>query len=81
MPFHADIDSIVETPAAMAQGCHVGKDALLNVACLFLPTLGDSHSEVSVVYLPHRVRRQFRLDQGVPIGLNRSDPFALHMAF
>ncbi|KAI5312830.1 hypothetical protein L3X38_042004 [Prunus dulcis] len=73
--------SAVEVPAAMAQGCHFRKYALLKVACLPLTTLGDSCSEVSMVYSPHRVRKQFRLDQGMPIGLSHSDPFALHRVF
>lgn len=47
------------------------KDALLNVACLLLPTLDDDHLEVSVNYSLHQVRRQFELDQGVPFGPSR----------
>ncbi|CAL2259060.1 unnamed protein product [Prunus armeniaca] len=81
VPFYADVEGTVEVPVAMAQGCRFRKYALLNIAYIPLPTLGDSRSEISVVYSPHRVRRQFELDQGVPISLNHSDPFLLHRVF
>ncbi|CAL8151425.1 unnamed protein product [Prunus armeniaca] len=55
--------------------------ALLNVAPIPLPTLGDHCAEVSVTYSPHRVRRQFGLDQGVSSSPNHDDPFALHRIF
>ncbi|CAL9021335.1 unnamed protein product [Prunus brigantina] len=57
------------------------KFALLNAAPIPLPTLGDNRAEVSVTYSPHRVRRQFGLDQGVPGSSNHGDPFTLHRIF
>ncbi|CAL9029468.1 unnamed protein product, partial [Prunus brigantina] len=81
VPFYADVSDTVEGPAAMSQGGQFKKYALLNVTPIPLPTLGDSRSEISVPYLPHRVRRQFGLDQGVPSSPNHADPFALHRVF
>ncbi|CAL2255361.1 unnamed protein product [Prunus armeniaca] len=81
VPFYADVGDIVKVPAAISQGGYFRKYALLNVAPIPLPTLGDSRSEISVTYSPHRVRRQFGLDQGVPSSPNHDDPFVLHKVF
>ncbi|PQM42011.1 uncharacterized protein Pyn_17871 [Prunus yedoensis var. nudiflora] len=81
VPFYADVDDVVEVPAVMSQGCCFRRYSLLNVACLPLPTLGDSRSEISVIYSPHRVRRQLGLNQGVPANPNHGDPLLLHRVF
>ncbi|KAL6284597.1 hypothetical protein ACE6H2_015526 [Prunus campanulata] len=81
VPFYADVDDTIEVPTVMSQGCRFRRYSLLNAAHLPLPTLGDSHSEISVVYPPHRVRRQLGLDQGVPTNSNQGDPFLLHRVF
>ncbi|PQM34100.1 uncharacterized protein Pyn_38058 [Prunus yedoensis var. nudiflora] len=81
VPFYANVDDTVEVPAVMSQGSCFRRYSLLNAACLPLPTLGDSRSEISVVYSPHRVRRQLGLNQGVPANPNRGDPFLLHRVF
>ncbi|CAL9024925.1 unnamed protein product [Prunus brigantina] len=81
VPFYADVSDTVEVPAAVSQSDQFRKYALLNAAPIPLPTLGDNRAEVSVTYSPHRVRRQFRLDQGVPGSLNHGDIFALHRIF
>ncbi|PQQ02381.1 uncharacterized protein Pyn_29884 [Prunus yedoensis var. nudiflora] len=65
----------------MSQGCCFRRYSLLNAACLPLPALGDSRSKISVVYSPHRVKRQLGLDQGVPASSDHSDPFLLHRVF
>ncbi|CAL8135438.1 unnamed protein product [Prunus armeniaca] len=81
VPFYTDVSDTVEVPAAVSQSDQFRKHALLNVAPIPLPTLGDYCAEVSVTYYPHRVRRQFGLDQGVPSSPNHDDPFALHRIF
>ncbi|PQQ14514.1 uncharacterized protein Pyn_26596 [Prunus yedoensis var. nudiflora] len=81
VPFYADVDDTVEVPAVMSQGFCFIRYSLLNAACLPLPTLGDSRSEISVTYSPHRVRRQLGLDQGVPANPDHGDPFLLHRVF
>ncbi|CAL8994911.1 unnamed protein product [Prunus brigantina] len=63
VPFYADVSDTVEVPAAVSQSDQFRKYALLNAAPIPLPTLGDNRAEVSVTYSPHRVRRQFGLDQ------------------
>ncbi|CAL8154038.1 unnamed protein product [Prunus armeniaca] len=68
-------------PAATSQSNQFKKYAMLNVAPIPLPTLGDSRSEISISYSPHWVRRQFGLDQGVPSSHNHADPFVLHRVF
>lgn len=78
VPFYADVEGIAEVPTAMAQGCRFRRYSLLTIACLPLPTLGDSRSEFSMVYSPHMVRTQFELNQGMPIGPNHNNPFPLH---
>ncbi|CAL2229408.1 unnamed protein product [Prunus armeniaca] len=62
VPFYADVSDTVEVLAAMSQSSQFKKYAMLNVAPIPLPTLGDSRSEISVPYSPYRVRQQFRLD-------------------
>ncbi|PQQ18433.1 uncharacterized protein Pyn_23527 [Prunus yedoensis var. nudiflora] len=81
VPFYADVGDTIEVRAVMSQGCRFRRYSILNAARLPLPTLGDNRSEISVVYLPHRVRRQFGLDQGVPASSNQGDPFLLHRVF
>ncbi|CAL9018633.1 unnamed protein product [Prunus brigantina] len=81
VPFYADISDTVEVPAAVSQSDQFRKYALLSAAPIPLPTLGDNRAEVSVTYSPHRVRRQFGLDQGVPGSPNHGNPFALHRVF
>ncbi|CAL2229202.1 unnamed protein product [Prunus armeniaca] len=81
VPFYTDVSDTVEIPAAVSQSDQFRKYALLNVAPIPFPTLGDHCAEVSVTYSPHRVRRQFGLDQGVPSNPNHDDPFALHRIF
>ncbi|CAL8087216.1 unnamed protein product [Prunus armeniaca] len=81
VPFYSDVSDTVEVPAAMSQGGQFIKYALLNVTPIPLPTLGDSRLEISVPYSPHRVRRQFGLDQGVPSSPNHADSFVLHRVF
>ncbi|CAL8091792.1 unnamed protein product [Prunus armeniaca] len=81
VPFYADVSDTVEVPAAVSQSGQFRKYALLNVAPIPLPILGDNRAEISVTYSPHRVRRQFGLDQEVPGSLNHGDPFALHRFF
>ncbi|CAL8120623.1 unnamed protein product [Prunus armeniaca] len=81
VPFYADVSDTVEVPAAMPQRGQFRKYAMLNVAPIPLPTLGDSRSEISVPYSPYRVKRQFGLDQGVPSSPNHADPFVLHSVF
>ncbi|CAL9020549.1 unnamed protein product [Prunus brigantina] len=78
VPFYVDVSDTVEVPAAMSQSGQFRKYAMLNVAPISLPTLVDSRSEISVPYSPHRVRRQFGLDQGVLSSPNHTDPFVLH---
>ncbi|PQM33573.1 uncharacterized protein Pyn_21502 [Prunus yedoensis var. nudiflora] len=79
--FYVDVGDTVEVPAAVSQGGQFRRYALLNVAPIPLPTLGDSRSEIFVTYSPHRVKRQFGLDQGVPSTPNHDDPFMLHRIF
>ncbi|CAL9029779.1 unnamed protein product [Prunus brigantina] len=81
VPFYADVSDTVEVPAAVSQSDQFRKYALLSAAPIPLPTLGDNRAEVSVTYSPHRVRRQFGLDQGVPGSPNHGNPFALHRVF
>ncbi|CAL8993353.1 unnamed protein product [Prunus brigantina] len=81
VPFYADISDTVEVLAAVSQSDQFRKYALLNAAPIPLPTLGDNRAEVSVTYSPHRVKRKFGLDQGVPGSPNHGDPFALHRIF
>ncbi|CAL2230904.1 unnamed protein product [Prunus armeniaca] len=81
VPFYADVSDTVEVPAAVSQSGQFRKYALLNVAPIPLPILRDNRAEISVTYSPHRVRRQFGLDQEVPGSLNHGDPFALHRIF
>ncbi|CAL8088344.1 unnamed protein product [Prunus armeniaca] len=81
VPFYTDASDTVEVPAAVSQSNQFRRHALLNVAPIPLPTLGEHCAEVSVTYSPHRVRRQFGLDQGVPSSPNHDDPFALHRIF
>ncbi|CAL2265915.1 unnamed protein product [Prunus armeniaca] len=81
VPFYTDISDTAEVPAAISQSGQFRKYALLNIAPIPLPILGDNRPEVSVTYSPHRVRRQFGLDQGVPSSPNHGDPFALHRVF
>ncbi|CAL2256985.1 unnamed protein product [Prunus armeniaca] len=71
----------IKVPAATSQSNQFKKYAMLNVAPIPLPTLGDSRSEISISYSPHWVRRQFGLDQGVPSSHNHADPFVLHRVF
>ncbi|PQM35336.1 uncharacterized protein Pyn_23655 [Prunus yedoensis var. nudiflora] len=79
--FYADVGDTVDVPVAIPQGSQFRKYALLNVAPIPSPTLGDRRSEISVTYSPHRVRRQLGLDQGVPSNPNHDDPFVLHRIF
>ncbi|CAL8993890.1 unnamed protein product [Prunus brigantina] len=81
VPFYADVSDTVEVPAAISQSGQFQKYALLNVAPIPLPILGDNRAEVSVTYSPYRVRRQFGLDQRVPSSPNYGDPFSLHRIF
>ncbi|CAL8175521.1 unnamed protein product [Prunus armeniaca] len=81
VPFYTNASDTVEVPATVSQSNQFRKRALLNVAPIPLPTLGDHCVEVSVTYSPHRVRRQFGLDQGVPSSPNHDDLFALHRIF
>ncbi|CAL8151364.1 unnamed protein product [Prunus armeniaca] len=81
VPFYADVSDTVAVPAAVSQSGRFRKYALLNVAPIPLPILGDNRAEISVTYSPHRVRQQFGLDQGVPSSPNHGDPFALHRIF
>lgn len=80
-PFCADVGDTVAVPAAISHGGHFRKYALLNVAPIPYPTLGDNRSEISVTYSPHQVRQQFGLDQGVPSSPNHDHLFALHRVF
>ncbi|PQM34659.1 uncharacterized protein Pyn_40296 [Prunus yedoensis var. nudiflora] len=67
-----------ETSIIIPRGEQSRKDAYLNMAGLPLFTFGDDHSEVSVHYLTHRVRRQFGLDQGVPTRPDFRHPLEMH---
>ncbi|PQM37165.1 uncharacterized protein Pyn_39921 [Prunus yedoensis var. nudiflora] len=70
-----------ETSIIIPRGEQSRKDAYLNMAGLPLFTFGDDHSEVSVHYLTHRVRRQFGLDQGVPTRPDFRHPLEMHKVF
>ncbi|KAL6279072.1 hypothetical protein ACE6H2_015953 [Prunus campanulata] len=70
-----------ETSIIIPRGEQSRKDAHLNMAGLPLFTFGDDHSEVSVHYLTHRVRRQFGLDQGVPVRPDFRYPLEMHKVF
>ncbi|PQQ18428.1 uncharacterized protein Pyn_23522 [Prunus yedoensis var. nudiflora] len=81
IPLYADSNDLIEAPATTARGRRLRREALLSAACLPLPTLGDDHLEVSVCYSPHRVKRQFGFDQGMPLNLGQGDPFMFHRVF
>ncbi|XP_021826614.1 uncharacterized protein LOC110767396 isoform X2 [Prunus avium] len=76
--FYAEVGG---TSIIIPRGEQSRKDAYLNMAGLPLFTFGDDHSETSIHYSTHRVRRQFGLDQGVPVRPDFCHPLEMHKVF